>query len=96
MYLEERHRCERDGEKSKLSPPTLFTTSFTRRRSSNLRLQIHLRHQFQQLNNTSTSTHKKSSIFTIEKFSNNLFEREAKSVDIQGSDRETKSGSEED
>jgi len=66
-----------------------------RRRSSNLRLQIHLRHQFQQLNNTSTSTHKKSSIFT-EKFSNNLFEREAEPVDFQGSDRETKSGSEED
>jgi len=66
------------------------------RRSSNLRLQIHLRHQFQQLNHMSTSTHKNSTIFTIEKSSNNLFERKAEPVDFQGSDRETKSGSKED
>jgi len=67
-----------------------------RRRSSNLRLQIHLRHQFQQFNHTSTSTHKNSTIFTVEKSSNNLFKREAEPVDYQGSNRETKSGSEED
>jgi hypothetical protein len=42
------------------------------RRSSNFRLQIHLRHQFRQLNHTSTSTHKNSTIFTIEKSSKNF------------------------
>jgi len=65
-------------------------------RYSNFRLQIHLRHQFQQLNHISTSTYKNSTIFTIEKSSNNLFEREAESVDFQGLDPERKSGSEED
>jgi len=35
-------------------------------------------------------------MFTIEKFNNNLFEGEAEPIDFQGSDRETKSGSEKD
>jgi len=67
-----------------------------RRRSSNIRLQIHLRHQFEQLNHTSTSTHKNSTIFTIKKSSNNFFEREAEPVDFQGSNRKAKSENEED